>query len=272
MLRDRRRDCGADPEGPTSSHTSGRRILSRRRDMSLKLRSKPLLALAGTTAAAFLLAVSGASSNGPLTGSISVTCSLGQCDSNDTGWACRSPVDLDSVKINVDVPRGSSGRAIDALHLASGCTGRIGKVTITTISGDGIKVGDGAHDLVVGGGSITCNGHPNGKHQDGIQAMGGSHITFAGLTVNCASANNAQFFVSWNAQDPTPHPYPSDILFVHGVIHPDPTHYHGVTLAVSNRSGVIDSVICPSSSPSLTYQDDDATDPVNLNNTFPASC
>ena len=42
------------------------------------------------------------------------------------------------------------------MHLRPGCTGRIGKLVVVQRSGDGVKVAEGVHDLVVGGGSIRC--------------------------------------------------------------------------------------------------------------------
>jgi hypothetical protein len=85
---------------------------------------------------------------------------------------------------------------IDAIHLASGCTGTIGKVTMIQYHGDGIIVGPGAHDVSIGGGSIRRYAHVPGKHQDGIQAMGGQRVTFTGLDDECLSANNSAMFIN----------------------------------------------------------------------------
>jgi hypothetical protein len=218
-------------------------------------------------AALVALSVAGAALSGreraaTLTGSVSVTCSLGHCGPF-FGWVCNTAVDLDSVTVNVDVSPGP-----DALQLKAGCTGRIGKVTINTVAGDGIKVSGngGPSDLIVGPGTVTCTAREPVKHQDGIQVLAAKNLTFVGITTRCTTANNAQFFL--NATDPAAI---QDVLCVACSFHPGPS-YHDVTIGVSTRSGVVGSVVCPSASAALTFKSSDATDPVNLNNTFPASC
>ena len=69
----------------------------------------------------------------------------------DHTWTCKQKVDLDLVQVTI--PRGARE---DAVHLRPGCTGRIGKLVVVQRSGDGVKVAEGVHDLVVGGGSIRC--------------------------------------------------------------------------------------------------------------------
>ena len=111
----------------------------------------------------------------------------------------------------MDVPIGKNGKARDAVYLGPGCTGRIGKVTISTNGGDGIKVAEGASNVAVGGGTITCTGRINDVHQDGIQVMGGSRITFTGVNVSCPTANNTQMFVNMAGTSTMP---PDQILCV----------------------------------------------------------
>jgi hypothetical protein len=78
-------------------------------------------------------------------------------------------------------------------------------MTVVQYHGDGIKVGPGAHDLSIRGGSIRCYAHDPGKHQDGIQAMGGQRVTFTGLNDQCTSANNSALFISvGHAREPRP--------------------------------------------------------------------
>ena len=95
---------------------------------------------------------------------------VGGCDStvNPTlpaCWTCTSattahPLDLDDVTIivNADVVK-------EGVRFGPGCTGRIGKLTVVTQGGDGIKAVKGAHDLVIGGGSVTCK-EPTGRLHD----------------------------------------------------------------------------------------------------------
>jgi hypothetical protein len=220
-----------------------------------------------TVLAALALVAGSSARRGPLTGAIDVTCSLGQCQ-GVFGWKCTQPVVLTSVTINVDVPFGSNGKALTALYLGPGCTGTIGTVDIEETSGTGIEVA-GANDLTVGGGSIGCSGLFGNKHQDGIQAMGGSNVTFTGLDIACTTANDAQFRVAEAGSAVTP---PDAIVCDDCSFHPGPSAFHDVTIGVSTNSGVIDSTICPSRLPQLTFDTTQATDPVNEGNTFPDSC
>ncbi len=212
-------------------------------------------------------ASAGTTASSIATGSVSVTCSLNQCG-NFYGWTCDGAVDLDSVTVTMDVPTGKNGKARDAVYLGPGCTGRIGKVTISTNGGDGIKVAEGASNVAVGGGTVSCNGRINDVHQDGIQVMGGSRITFTGVAVACPTANNTQFFVNMAGSSTVP---PDQILCVGCSFLPGGS-YHDVTIGVSTNSGVISSTICPSALPQLTFDTTQATSPVNVNNGFPAAC
>ena len=143
------------------------------------------------TAVAAPAALAGSTGTTPLTGAVSLV---------DHSWYCRGPVNLSSVTVVIKTAQ------IDAVHLASGCNGRIAKLTVVQYHGDGVKIGPGAHDLTVASGSIRCFAHDPGKHQDGVQAMGGQRITFLGLDDQCLSANNSAMFVSEgsnNLQRPT---------------------------------------------------------------------
>jgi hypothetical protein len=106
----------------------------------------------------------------------------------DQGWYCGEEVDIDVLEVTI------RSVGTDAIHLARGCTGRIGEIVVVQYRRDGIKVSDGAHDLVIEGGSIECRGQNPGSHQDGVQAMGGRRITFRDLRVDCPTRSSG-FFV-----------------------------------------------------------------------------
>lgn len=223
-----------------------------------------VLALAGATVAH----AAKKPPTGPLTGSINVTCSLGQCQ-NVFGWTCNQTVALDSVTINMDVPAGANGKARDAFKIDPGCTGTIGTVTISTNGGDGIKVADGVHDLTIGPGTVTCSGRYADVHQDGVQVMGGSHITFTGLSVDCPTANDAQLRIVMAGAATVP---PDAVVCDGCSFRPGVTAYHDVTVGASTNSGVSNSTICPSVSPNLTFDTRGSTNPVNFGNVFPEAC
>src|SRR4051812_23443401 len=62
----------------------------------------------------------------------------------DHTWVCDGPVALDSVTVTIhaDLPD-----RLDAVKLAPGCTGWIGRIDVTQYAADGIKIAQGAHDL-----------------------------------------------------------------------------------------------------------------------------
>ena len=150
---------------------------------------------------------------------------------NET-WVCRGPVNLDLVRVTMQ----SGG---DAVHLRENCSGRIGRLEVSTWTADGVKVNAPApatHDLVIEGGFVRCLGS-SGGHQDGIQAMGGLRVTFRNLEINCSSNPNAQLFIaSSNGGNPT------DIVCEYCLLGGGAAQ----TLFVANsvRSGARNSVIC----------------------------
>jgi len=217
------------------------------------------------TALVALLAAPGA---GAVTsGSLTITCSAGQCG-RFHAWSCTGAVDLDELTVVVDVPGGAKGKARDGVYLGAGCTGRIGRLVVRTDGGDGIKVA-GAHDLTVGGGSVSCDGRWRDVHQDGIQVMGGRRITFTGLAVACTTANDAQLRISQGGTMTEP---PADVVCDSCSFRPGPGAFHDVTIGVSTHSGAVRSVVCPARSPRLVYDVRRATDPLDEQNEFPASC
>jgi len=97
---------------------------------------------------------------------------------SNTTWHCRSQVDLALVRVTLH------GQSMDAIHLDRGCKGTIRRLEVVGNGGgvgpggDAVKVHDGAHDLRILGGTIDCGEKAPGKHQDAIQAMGGSDVIF----------------------------------------------------------------------------------------------
>ena len=95
----------------------------------------------------------------------------------DRTWHCTGPQN-GTVVTAVEHAVGH----IDAIHLDSGCTGAL-EIHVLTWSADGVKVHDGAHDLIVTG-DVVCRGRLGRIHQDGVQAMGGRNVQFGdGATV-----------------------------------------------------------------------------------------
>jgi len=115
----------------------------------------------------------------------------GDVVSNGKPWRCSGPVNLASVTVTI----GANDPGDDGVHLSSGCTGYIGSITVDQWHGDGIKVGTGAHDLEIGQINVHCYAHDAGKHQDGVQVMGGTNIKFDGGYIGCYSANDSQAMI-----------------------------------------------------------------------------
>jgi hypothetical protein len=211
-----------------------------------------LIVVAAVTIAPSAFGTSSSSSASPLTGTVSLI---------DKAWFCTGPVNLSSVTVVIKTAQ------IDAVHLASGCTGTIGSMTVVQYHGDGIKVGPGAHDLSIRGGSIRCYAHDPGKHQDGIQAMGGQRVTFTGLNDQCTSANNSALFVSEGANG---RELPTDIVCAS-------CYFAGggfpVRIAVSLRSGIRSSRVCPGKFGSVRVSPGIALSPIDVGTTvLPSSC
>jgi hypothetical protein len=169
-------------------------------------------------------------------------------------WTCTGPVDLSLVKVTMQSPG-------DAIHLRENCSGRIGRIEVDTWTEDGLKVNapaPAAHDLVIEGGYIRCHAHAAGAHQDGIQAMGGSRITFRNLEINCNSDPNAQLFIN-SAVGGTP----TDIICEGCFLGSG----GGSSLFVnaSTRSGARNSTICPGRFSPIRIESG-AVSPVNSGN------
>ena len=177
-----------------------------------------------------------------VTGSIVRTWSAGACGVQQC-WVCDGPVQLDSVTIVVD----TSDQRVDAVKFAAGCTGTIGTLDVVTYSGDGVKVAEGAHDLTVGGGNVFCRAKvaDAAVHQDGIQVMGGSSITFGNLAIDCGRADDAKIdsnlFIGQGSASATP---PIGVVCDHCWL--GPWAAHTVSMGPSIRSGLRNrSTVCP---------------------------
>ena len=155
----------------------------------------------------------------------------------DEQFRCTGPVDLDLVKVTM------KDADFDAISLDNGCTGRIGRIEVDTWKLDGVKVQnsstDAAHDLVVEGGYVRCYDHVPGAHQDGIQVMGGNHLTFENLELNCNSHTNSQFFVSQGGAHVTT---PTDAVCKHCFLGTGAAST--LRVSISLRSGAEDSLLC----------------------------
>jgi hypothetical protein len=152
----------------------------------------------------------------------------------DTPWACRERVDLDLVKVTLRT------EVDDAVSIDQNCSGRIGRIEVDTWTGDGIKVqnrGTVAHDLVIESGYVKCHAVYGDYHQDGIQVMGGTRLTFRNLAVDCLG--NANLFLSEGGGLSST---PTDVVCESCIFGPQSAQT--LFYAGSIRSGARDTVIC----------------------------
>ena len=220
--------------------------------------------VAGVTIAAAAAIPHGDTSD-PIATGIPGASTAGSISLTNQTWVCRGPVDLDSVTVTMDAGGRRGG---DAVHLESGCTGRIGTLNVTESIADGVKVAEGAHDLTIGGGSIRCLAKVPDVHQDGIQVLGGARITFRNLAISCGRAGesliNSNLFIKESGRSTTP---PTDVVCVDCTLGGDAAHT--VNIQASVRSGVEDSTLCSAKYPKLTLTiGPDAVAPVDLRNTI----
>ncbi|MFN8222141.1 MAG: hypothetical protein U0R50_02710 [Gaiellales bacterium] len=149
-----------------------------------------------------------------------------------SNWTCNGPVNLDLVKI--------TNPGNDAIVLADGCTGRIGRIEVETGSADGVKIqnqSNPAHDLTIDGGYVRCWAIAGDNHQDAVQAMAGSRITFNNVSFDCLG--NSNFFVNRASGGNTP----TDVV-CNGCTFGGKSSTT-VRINVSVRSGVRNSAGCP---------------------------
>jgi transcription elongation factor Elf1 len=176
-------------------------------------------------------------------------------------WTCTSAVNLDSVAVTI------TNTNKNGIVLTSGCTGTIKSISVVTNTVDGIHVNNTAHDITIGGGSITCTGRADGAHQDGIQAMSGARVTFSHVFIKCPTGTNAAFYVNWSGN--TNVAPPKNILckacYLYGT--QSSTAFVGVH---SSYSGLTNSTLCPSRY--FTYRKPKGSTPIDLYNAYPKSC
>jgi hypothetical protein len=199
------------------------------------------------------------------TTSIDRTYSAGQC-SKGFCYTCNTPVDLDEVNIVID----ENVVRVDGVKFAAGCTGHIHSFNVTTSSSDALKVAEGAHDLVIDGGTIKCLDKLPTLHQDAIQVMGGSNITFNNMTLDCGRADDdlidSNFFVNLSGTSTVA---PDHVVCDSCSLGKDTAHT--VNLQTSSDSGVRNSTICEGKFPRLSFTKGvDAVNIVDENNTIQA--
>ena len=139
----------------------------------------------------------------------------------------RGRVDIDVIRVTI----GPNDPTADAVQLQDTCTGHIHSIVVEQWHGDGIKVGAGAHDLEVDNVHVVCYAKDPGKHQDGIQVMGGKHIHFHSGYVNGKSVNNSQIMIHVGAAGKE---IPEDVIFDHFTVDPQGAGAYGV----SNGEGI----------------------------------
>jgi hypothetical protein len=170
-------------------------------------------------------------------------------------WTCNGPVNLALVKVTMTTNDS------DAVRLAPGCTGRIGRIEIDTWKQDGIKVQNQpnpAHDLVVEGGYVKCHAMTTGAHQDAVQAMGGSRLTFRNMTFDCLG--NSNFFVNRAGSGAT---RPTDVVCENCTL--GPRSSTTIRVNEATRSGARNSSFCPGRNLTTFWGDPSY---VNVNNTM----
>lgn len=102
------------------------------------------------------------------------------------------PLRLKLLRVTIRRPGGG-----DAIGLNRGnCRGFIGRIEVRTWARDGVKVGRTAHDLVIRGGFVRCFHRWGDVHQDAIQVMGGTDVTFRNVVTRCPTSNHSSFFVN----------------------------------------------------------------------------
>jgi hypothetical protein len=191
----------------------------------LKPRSAERLAATALLAVslAWLAACGGESTNTSLTS--------GTIKLHDQGWYCGGHVDVDRLEVMIrNVP-------VDAVEIGFGCNGRIGELVVVQYQQDGVKVTAGSYDLVVEKGTIECVEQKIGGHQDGVQAMGGTRITFKNLRVDCPTRSSGFFVREGGRGDELPTEVVCEDCWIRG-------GGYSVRVNESVRSGVRNSTVC----------------------------
>lgn len=193
----------------------------------------------------------------------------------DKEWVCPGAVDITGT-VQVTIDQNGSG---DAVKLANGCTGYINRIVVTQYQGDGIHVAN-AHDLTIGSVLIRCYAHAVGKHQDGVQVLGGSNVTIDNADIGCYSANNSQVWINDGAGGGGPGGVPTNVVFSGGHFQGyygngqyGPGGSYGVSIGNSVGSGFRNAVICPNAHTGRQLNvATGASSPVDVGNQTPSSC
>jgi hypothetical protein len=181
-------------------------------------------------------------------------------DITNASWTCTSEVDIDLVRVTIN-----DGSSNDAIRLGQNCSGRIGRIEVTTNGLDGVKVlnsGTVASNLTIEGGFIRCT-NPASASADGIQAMGGTNIVFQKLRVHCGDGDDsviAQFHVAKGGSNAST---PTGIVCEDCHLGPDGTKT--VLLGESVSSGIRETVVCPGDNQDFDIETG-ATTPVDSGN------
>lgn len=192
----------------------------------------------------------------------------------DHTFVCDGPVDYDLVQVTIS----QIDRRMDAVRLASGCTGRIGRLEVDTWNADGIHIGPFAHDLVIESGYATVHGRCNtcdALHADVIQVMGGQRITFRNFAVELqySERTNSALYINCGQSCQQ---RPTDVVFENSTFKRTPDKNRVVRIGNSLRSGIRNSTVywcgtgsaCDAPSAPAIWFNGLQTDPVNENNTL----
>src|SRR5574338_109631 len=184
----------------------------------------------------------------------------------DGSWTCNKAVNYDLVRVT----NHGSG---DAARLASGCTGRIGRLEVSgVINGDAVKIqnadANAAHDLAIESGYASCaRSSTDGTHQDGVQGMGGRNIVFSHFVFDCYGGGGGNFFIQRAGSGATT---PTNIVGDHCAL--GPREPNQVNLGTSVGAGVRNTFVCqPLSGRNWFMTDSSAQQVVNENNTVVSS-
>jgi hypothetical protein len=186
----------------------------------------------------------------------------------NVSYKCNRAVNIDRLVITLTTLEK------DAFVMNSGCTGRVGRLEVTTFTQDPLKTTNAdaaaAHDLLIEGGWAICPTRAPGAHQDGWQAMGGARLTVRDFVWDCGDMADpfgsgvAQVFVVGKAGAGAT--TPTDVVVEHSVLMPGASQT--VAVGVSLRSGVRDSILCPDRTPrGGTFRVLGGIDVVNTGNT-----
>ena len=123
------------------------------------------------------------------------------------------------------------------------------------------------HDLAIDGGSVRCFAKGPVLHQDGIQVMGGTRITFRNLTVDCGRSGerliNSNLFIKQAGRSIDP---PTDVICVDCVFGGGAAHTVNIQASVPLRRRGLDALHAKYPKLTLTVGAG-AVDPVNTGNT-----